>query len=124
MGEIADGLVDGTFDYITGEYLGEGPGFPRSFHDNYKPLKRVHTGPYSQDQKIAGITKWLYNKGFETYASKIDAVLAYALLKKWNVAEDNWFINACNKIQDNWQSFSGWILSNRKQLLSAKKSEP
>lgn len=30
MGEIADGLIDGTFDEITGEYLGEGPGYPRT----------------------------------------------------------------------------------------------
>lgn len=30
MGEIADGLIDGTFDALTGEYLGEGDGFPRT----------------------------------------------------------------------------------------------
>jgi len=24
MGEIADSLIDGDFDYITGEYLGKG----------------------------------------------------------------------------------------------------
>lgn len=29
MGDIADGLIDGTFDSLTGEYLGEGPGYPR-----------------------------------------------------------------------------------------------
>ncbi len=31
MGEIADGMIDGTFDSMTGEYLGEGPGYPRTF---------------------------------------------------------------------------------------------
>lgn len=31
MGDIADGLLDGTFDSITGEYLGEGPGYPRTY---------------------------------------------------------------------------------------------
>lgn len=30
MGEMADDLIDGTFDHITGEYLGEGWGFPRT----------------------------------------------------------------------------------------------
>ncbi len=30
MGEIAEGLIDGTFDSVTGEYLGEGPGYPRT----------------------------------------------------------------------------------------------
>jgi hypothetical protein len=34
MGEIADGLINGDFDSITGEYLGEGYGFPRSIHDD------------------------------------------------------------------------------------------
>lgn len=32
MGDIAEGLIDGTFDSITGEYLGEGHGYPRSIH--------------------------------------------------------------------------------------------
>lgn len=30
MGEIAEGILDGTFDSLTGEYLGEGQGFPRT----------------------------------------------------------------------------------------------
>lgn len=30
MGEIADGLINGDFDSFTGEYLGKGPGYPRT----------------------------------------------------------------------------------------------
>lgn len=30
MGEIADALVNGDFDYITGEWLGRGVGIPRT----------------------------------------------------------------------------------------------
>ena len=30
MGEIADGLINGDFDFYTGEYLGRGGGFPRT----------------------------------------------------------------------------------------------
>jgi len=30
MGDIADGLINGDFDSETGEYLGEGPGYPRT----------------------------------------------------------------------------------------------
>ncbi len=33
MGDIADGIINGDFDELTGEYLGRGAGFPRS---NYK----------------------------------------------------------------------------------------
>lgn len=32
MGEIADDIIDGVFDYISGEYIGEGVGFPRTKH--------------------------------------------------------------------------------------------
>jgi len=30
MGEIADGIINGDFDSITGDYLGEGSGYPRT----------------------------------------------------------------------------------------------
>jgi len=44
MGDIADGLIDGTFDEITGEYLGEGPGYPRTRvqgqYNTIKPKKK------------------------------------------------------------------------------------
>lgn len=30
MGEIADGIINGDFDSITGEYIGEGSGYPRT----------------------------------------------------------------------------------------------
>ena len=30
MGEIADSLISGEFDCITGEYLGEAVGYPRT----------------------------------------------------------------------------------------------
>ena len=34
MGEIADMMLDGTLDYITGEYIGEPCGYPRSNNDD------------------------------------------------------------------------------------------
>lgn len=36
MGEMADGLINGDFDYITGEYMGEGHGFPRTHQKQRK----------------------------------------------------------------------------------------
>ncbi len=40
MGDIADSLVDGEFDFLTGEYIGPGLGYPRTMQwDN------GHTGP-------------------------------------------------------------------------------
>ena len=40
MGEIADMMIDGDMDYITGEYLCNWSGFPRSNYDKDKPKKR------------------------------------------------------------------------------------
>lgn len=35
MGEIADDMINGDLDYVTGEYLGEGGGFPRTRENVY-----------------------------------------------------------------------------------------
>lgn len=44
MGEAAEMMLDGTLDYVTGEYLGEPCGYPRSrtdgtFHPNRHKLQ-------------------------------------------------------------------------------------
>jgi predicted ATP-grasp superfamily ATP-dependent carboligase len=31
MGDIADSMIDGEFDYISGEYIGPGVGYPRTY---------------------------------------------------------------------------------------------
>lgn len=57
MGDIADSLINGTFDYITGEYLGEGLGFPRTKHNRHKTVsKRFVT---SKSAPIRGVQKYL-----------------------------------------------------------------
>jgi len=53
MGEIAEGLINGDFDYISGEYLGEGDGYPRTESD--KPTHRYKRTPV--EKKIASIRK-------------------------------------------------------------------
>lgn len=35
MGDIADGLIDGSFDEHTGEYLGEAVGYLRTLEEGY-----------------------------------------------------------------------------------------
>lgn len=36
MGDISEGILNGDFDEVTGEYLGEGAGYPRSIHRGKK----------------------------------------------------------------------------------------
>ena len=35
MGDIADGMINGDFDSLTGEYIGEGDGYPRTRHKEH-----------------------------------------------------------------------------------------
>ena len=49
MGEIADGLIDGTFDSLTGEYIGEGPGYPRV--QTNRGSKPYITGKYKKSKR-------------------------------------------------------------------------
>ena len=54
MGEIAESLINGEFDYETGEYIGEPCGYPRRYgrkknYNNYR----------------SGITKYLRRSGIE-----------------------------------------------------------
>lgn len=53
MGEVADMVLDGTLDEETGEYIGDGPGWPRNartgkgFCDDDPVL--IATGPVSDE---------------------------------------------------------------------------
>lgn len=94
MGEIADGLIDGTFDSITGEYLGEGPGYPRTNYYNgcvngvRKYLKRFIIGKDKMyDHCHNFVTEVLNEKS-----------------KSWTAIADT--------IQDNWDDFANY--SNEK----------
>lgn len=47
MGEIADSLINGEFDFITGEYIGEAVGYPRTLaygrHEYMPPVEKKPT---------------------------------------------------------------------------------
>lgn len=53
MGDIADGLLDGQFDFYTGEYLGQGCGYPRTF-DRSLPWERARSNKPSISTDRAG----------------------------------------------------------------------
>lgn len=45
MGDIAEGILNGDFDEVTGEYIGEGDGYPRTFTRRVKKDKKVYDPP-------------------------------------------------------------------------------
>jgi hypothetical protein len=56
MGEMAEGLLDGTFDSETGEYLGEGPGYPRTSRGVF-PWESKWKSKTSRESRIDRIKK-------------------------------------------------------------------
>jgi hypothetical protein len=64
MGEIADAMIDGEFDYITGEYLGRGVGYPRTRDDE-------------RQNNVAGVRKYLKNKGYFSKQEQTKVIRAY-----------------------------------------------
>lgn len=82
MGEIADSLINGEFDFITGEYLGEAVGFSRTRsygkHEYVQPVEKKPTSKanvcitnmckdrgFSNREKIELVAKFLYGKGYK-----------------------------------------------------------
>lgn len=59
MGEIADGLINGDFDFYTGEYLGKGYGIPRTKNKSLAWEKKVNR----PKQKIPEGSKHKYYSG-------------------------------------------------------------
>lgn len=82
MGEIADSLISGEFDYITGEYLGEEVGYPRTrAYGRREYMPSVEKKPTSKAnvcisnmckdrgfdnrQKVELVAKFLHGKGYK-----------------------------------------------------------
>jgi len=60
MGDMADAMIDGLFDFYTGEYLDDdAPGYPR-YVDKYGNIRPVHRGPLTEaEKKVKAIRKEL-----------------------------------------------------------------
>jgi hypothetical protein len=61
MGDIADGLINGDFYFFTGEYLGEGGGFPRTRNGSLSG----HSSNYGKNP-LKGVQQYLRKRGFIT----------------------------------------------------------
>lgn len=74
MSDIADGILNGDFDEITGEYIGPGQGFPRSINDKnnisiYNPTSNAVWGVRKSTKKY--LSKKLYNLFILDYGKNI-----------------------------------------------------
>lgn len=70
MGEIADSLINGEFDFITGEYIGKPCGYPRT-KDKSLDWEHGHNG------HVQGVVKWLAKNGYETKEAQIKVIRGF-----------------------------------------------
>lgn len=100
MGEIADSLLDGEFDYITGEYIGEGCGYPRTMDKQHK----TYTFD-SAEKAVKGVTKYLISKG-KKLEQVNDLIIKYAVDNHRKEIKD---VNKiCVSIQKSFGTFVKW----------------
>lgn len=108
MGDIAEGLINGDFDFYTGEYIGNGGGYPRSYRGN--PTDYVGTN--SRDKK--GLNKYLrINWG---YPQDKHSKIVNSYLKEVKMVSNNCIKTSLNSkaslVQQDWNSFAKWCNKN------------
>lgn len=118
MGETADAMIDGQFDYITGEYIGPGVGYPRTINGKIYKRKRgqrfFRTGGFSDQEKINGVHMWLEDKGVLNQQARIDIVKIWYTEKNPTHPNKKWFSRACILIQEDFPEFMNWYKQNYK----------
>jgi len=116
MGEIADGMIDGTFDAETGEYLGEGPGYPRvtrrgkivAQHDAM--LSSSHANKLYKRRARKGTRMFLEGNGI------VDRIRKHTILKEYFHPElqDRNVDSLMVEVQKDFKKFKAWFLKNHK----------
>lgn len=108
MGDIADSMINGEFDYITGEYLGRPTGYPRTY-DGVKRKRKIGNNPKR------GVTLWLSRNNIEK-KEHMDILRKYISSSTEHVLnEKNTKHLLCVIISKDFNSFRKWFLSNYKK---------
>lgn len=104
MGEIADGLINGDFDFYTGEYIGRGYGIPRTRNGSLAWEKRNYT--QSKDIAFKGVSRFLKRFGIKNITNTVNEYLP---------STDKSLKQKCLSIQNDWGAFAKWANEKFKQ---------
>lgn len=96
MGNTADALIDGEFDYITGEYIGRGVGYPRTLHDR---------------NDVNGVVKWLQKQGVTDKQKQVELMRAYVPGATPHSSKSG----MCAVIQQDFTKFRNWFIKLEKK---------
>lgn len=115
MGEIADGLINGDFDFYTGEYIGNGGGFPRT-KDKSLDWERSETKDYtnaSTKNKFYGLVNWLNANRYNSITTskkpkQIIRQYAIEVIKLGQCASQD---EVAVAVSGEFSSFKQWVIS-------------
>lgn len=113
MGEIAESLIDGEFDYITGEYIGPGVGYPRTMERPRKSGIQSFNGVFGYLQKhykghLGNNPRNPHKMATETNKIMIRFLKENNLRHVDKGSYSAWHYNA-NIVQDYWKVFKKWL---------------
>jgi hypothetical protein len=108
MGDIADAIINGDMDQFTGEWIGNGQGYPRSISER-KRGARFRRTDFSESDKLNGVMVYLHDKGVT------NAEQAHTLIKEYGkhighvpTAKKN-VLKIALKIQEAFPNFVEWL---------------
>lgn len=106
MGEIADSMIDGTFDCITGEYIGDPCGYPRTNNYNKKHTKK---------DVIRVIVNKILKPNIRYSTNK-----SIQIMDQWILTTKKLSNTSPHKIQftlNNQNEFKEWLLLNKQDII-------
>jgi len=101
MGEIADSMINGEFDYITGEYIGRPTGYPRT-NERYGKQDGKGNNPKW------GVTNWLNNNGMSDRQEQMNLLRKYVVGATDNDSKES----LCLRVSQDFNAFKKWFAEN------------
>jgi hypothetical protein len=100
MGEIADSLINGEFDFHTGEYIGRPVGHPRTLDRSLPWERHNHKNAYN------GVMKFLIRKGIAKPEDRNAIIFNYCLEHKLKITN---ITTGCFSVSANFGQFVKWF---------------
>lgn len=115
MGNIADGLINGDFDFFTGEYLGRGFGIPRTGNrsltwEKRNTRTRINNIVPTKEQSYNGIKNYISMK----WNGRPDVPRIRDLIMEYTGGKNIDLKQKCVEIQKDFQSFVKFIYNKLK----------
>lgn len=121
MGEIADSLIDGEFDYVSGEYIGKPCGYPRTHYGNGRKKSKTFYGELTEETRV--VWNYMHQNGIkDNFGGELSRITKeYGTLLTPELLKTS---PICKKIRENkesWETFKQWFTESYKKQLEASK---